>query len=70
MSGPLWPPGEVDWIERGARVVVHDNRYSYDGETGVVLSRAKYTALVRLDAGETVDAGLASLKREATLGEP
>ncbi|HKX70215.1 MAG TPA: hypothetical protein VJM75_03255 [Acidimicrobiales bacterium] len=70
MSGPLWPPGEVDWIERGARIVVRDGRYSYDGETGVVLSRAKYTALVRLDAGETVDAGLSSLKPEATLGDP
>ncbi len=70
MTGPLWPPGAVNWIERGVRVVVDDSRYSYDGETGVVLSRAKYTALVRLDAGETVDAGLASLKPEATLGEP
>lgn len=69
MTGPLWPPGEVDWIKRGVRVFIEDSRYSYDGETGVVLSRAKYTALVRLDAGETVDAGLSSLKPEATLGE-
>jgi len=70
VSGPIWPPGEVDWVVRGARVVVEDDRYSYHGETGVVLSRAKYTALVRLDAGETVDAGLSSLKPEATLGDP
>jgi hypothetical protein len=56
---------DLDWIERGARVVVRDARWSYDRETGVVLSRAEYTALVRLDAGDAVECSLATLRPEA-----
>jgi len=53
-----------EWIVRGARVVVDDSRFTYDGDHGVVLSRAKYSTLVRLDAGEDVEVGLDHLRPE------
>jgi hypothetical protein len=52
------------WLVRGARVVVNDARFTYDGEHGVVLSRARYSTLVRLDAGEDVEVGLDRLQPE------
>jgi hypothetical protein len=58
------PADPFAWLVRGARVVVDDSRFSYDGESGVVLSRARYSTLVRLDAGEDVEVGLDRLRPE------
>lgn len=57
-------PDPFAWMVRGARVVVNDARFTYDGEHGVVLSRARYSTLVRLDAGDAIEVGLDHLLRE------
>jgi hypothetical protein len=57
---------DTSWIVRGARVVVADDRFSYDGEHGVVLSAAGRggLALVRLDGAEDVYCAVSTLRRE------